>query len=204
MVEVNSRARNRSSAPRPRNAALTRKALIAAAAAIFNSTGYFATDTNAIARRAGYAPGSFYKHFPDKAAILLAVYEDYVRREWEGLHAAMGQEASLRTRLRRALAFILEFHGEWAAFRTGLRTVARLEPAVAEALKSSRTRQLDLLAAATGMQHQRHRAALLLVLAIVERLAETAQEGEAATPPVKRETILEHTERALLTLLEPG
>ena len=95
-------------------------------------------------------------------------------------------------------------HGEWAAFRTTLRAVARLEPAIAKALKSSRAKQLDLLASATGLHHPRHRAALMLVLAIVERLAETALEGEAAMPPVRRDTILEQAERALLALIQPG
>ena len=54
-------------APRPRNPAATREALVDAAARIFNGSGYFATDTNAIAREAGYAPASFYKHFKDKS-----------------------------------------------------------------------------------------------------------------------------------------
>ena len=60
----------------------------------------------AIAREAGYAPASFYKHFDDKTAILLAVYENYVRLEWEGLRAAMGYVgagslADFRQRARR-------------------------------------------------------------------------------------------------------
>jgi AcrR family transcriptional regulator len=205
MIRVNTSPAKRPSAgraPRPRNPAATREALIAAAARIFNEAGYFATDTNAIAREAGYAPASFYKHFEDKTAILLAVYENYVRLEWEGLRAAMGNEIALRTRLRRALAFIVEFHGEWSVFRTGIRAVAQIEPAVALALKASRARQLELLAGVAGVPVQKHRAALMLVLSIVERLAETVLEGESAQPSVKRETMLEQAERALLTLLD--
>lgn len=205
MTRVNTSQAKRPSAgrtPRPRNPAATREALIAAAARIFNEAGYFATDTNAIAREAGYAPASFYKHFDDKTAILLAVYEDYVRMEWEGLQASMGNETSLRTRLRHALAFIVGFHGKWSAFRTGIRAVAQIEPAVALALKASRARQLELLAGVAGLSVQKHRAALMLVLGIVERLAETVIEGESTQPPVKRETMLEQAERALLTLLD--
>ena len=205
MSKVNRRkdaATHSGRAPRPRNPAATRDALVDAAARIFNGPGYFATDTNAIAREAGYAPASFYKHFKDKTAILLAVYENYVRLEWAGLESAMAEETGLRSRLRKALAFIVEFHGHWSAFRTGIRAVARIEPAVAQALRASRARQLDLLARATGLSQQKHRASLLLVLSIVERLAETVMEGEAAQPPVRREAMMEQAERALFALLD--
>jgi len=201
-VKRRERTARTSQKPRPRNPAATREALMTAAARIFNREGYFATDTNAIARAAGYAPASFYKHFADKAAILLAVYEDYVRREWAGLEAAMAGETVLQKRLRRALGFIIGFHGEWSAFRTTLRAVARIEPAVAEALKASRARQIGYLAAATGLSAQRHRATLLMILGIVERLAETVQDAEATSPPIRREVLLEEAERALLALVE--
>jgi AcrR family transcriptional regulator len=39
--------------------------LIAAAAAEFNEFGFSGTDTNRIARRAGYAPQTFYRWFKD-------------------------------------------------------------------------------------------------------------------------------------------
>jgi hypothetical protein len=80
--------------------------------------------------------------------------------------------------------------------------VAQIEPAVALALKASRARQLELLAGVVGVPVQKHRAALMLVLSIVERLAETVLEGENAQPSVKRETMLEQAECALLTLLD--
>ena len=63
----------------------TRRALIEAAARIFNSAGYHSTDSNRIAREAGYAPGTFYVHFPDKLAIFLEVYESWVSAEWSSI-----------------------------------------------------------------------------------------------------------------------
>jgi hypothetical protein len=80
--------------------------------------------------------------------------------------------------------------------------VARIEPAVAEALKASRARQIGYLAAATGLSAQRHRATLLMILGIVERLAETVLDAEATSPPIRREVLLEEAERALLALVE--
>ncbi len=50
----------------------TRDRLVAAAARAFNRAGYHGTDSNRIARAAGYAPATFYKHFADKRAIFVA------------------------------------------------------------------------------------------------------------------------------------
>ena len=65
----------------------TRARLVAAAGAAFEHDGYFGTDTNRIAKAAGYAPGTFYKHFADKAEIFVAVYEAWIAREWDGVAA---------------------------------------------------------------------------------------------------------------------
>src|ERR1700688_2860595 len=67
----------------------TRRALIEAAARIFNSDGYHSTDSNRIAREAGYAPGTFYVHFADKLAIFLDVYENWVSAEWSSIEAIL-------------------------------------------------------------------------------------------------------------------
>ncbi|MCE9523421.1 MAG: TetR/AcrR family transcriptional regulator [Alphaproteobacteria bacterium] len=189
---------------RPRDAQTTRAALISAATTLFNGPGYFATDSNAIARAAGYAPGSFYKHFSDKADVLLAVYESYVAAEWNGLRAAFDAGGSTRERLRRALEFIVDFHCAWAAFRTGIRAVARIEPAVARALGQSREKQLSLLAEATGLSVAKNGAGLLLTLSIVERLADTVIEGESADLRIDRAALLNAAERAILPLVTPG
>lgn len=189
-------ARSKARVSRPRNPTATRSALVAAATKAFNDPGYFATDSNAIAAAAGYAPGSFYKHFRDKTDILLAVYESYGALEWEGLHRALAGGGSRQARLRRALAFIVEFHAAWGTFRTGVRAVARMESVVAETLGRSRVRQLELLAAATGLSPARHRATLLLTLSIVERLSETVAEA-----PAEREAVLAAAVRAISALL---
>lgn len=70
-------------APRPSRGTPeeTRERLVVAAAQLFNRVGYDGTDSNRIAREAGYAPGTFYKHFRDKKEIFLAVYEGWVTKE---------------------------------------------------------------------------------------------------------------------------
>src|SRR5262245_12814544 len=55
--------------------------LIAAAAKEFNQRGFDGTDTNRIARRAGFAPQTFYRWFRDKTEIFLAVYRAWDEEE---------------------------------------------------------------------------------------------------------------------------
>ena len=90
--------------------------------------GYHGTDTNRIARAAGYAPGTFYKHFPDKRAILLAAYEVV------GHDRVAGDRARRRaggTRGRRAPERIIEamlgFHRTWRGLRASLRGLVALD-----------------------------------------------------------------------------
>lgn len=166
----------------------TRRALTGAAAAIFKREGYFATDSNAIARRAGYAPGSFYNHFADKTAILLAVYENYVDLEWRGVRRAAA--APPPKRIPAILDVIETLHGEWARFRTDLRAVSRLEPKVAAALAASRAKQMDMLSELTGLSRAKHGPRLLIALALVERYAELLADAKTLDLPaaaVKRQ-----------------
>ncbi|MFF5254669.1 TetR family transcriptional regulator [Streptomyces leeuwenhoekii] len=63
----------------PRAAARNRAALIAAAREIYAESGLEAP-LSAIARRAGVGQGVLYRHFPDRAAVALAVLEENVRQ----------------------------------------------------------------------------------------------------------------------------
>ena len=56
----------------------TRARLVSAATKEFCSYGFSGTDSNKIARRAGFAPQTFYRWFADKVEIFVVVY-----REWE-------------------------------------------------------------------------------------------------------------------------
>jgi AcrR family transcriptional regulator len=71
----------------PRNPEETRARLVDAAEAEFNAHGFDGTDTNRIARRAGYAPQTFYRHFADKTAVFLAVYDRWWRNESDAIRS---------------------------------------------------------------------------------------------------------------------
>lgn len=63
-----------------------RRALIAAAAALFRRQGFAATSTRDIAQAVGMHSGSPFYHFKSKEALLYAVIE-------EGMHAALQRQA---------------------------------------------------------------------------------------------------------------
>jgi AcrR family transcriptional regulator len=73
--------------------------LVAAGANEFNRVGYGGTDSNRIARAAGYAPGTFYKHFADKRDVFLAAYEAWVTAEWNTIGAIVRHRISGAARL---------------------------------------------------------------------------------------------------------
>ncbi len=61
--------------PRKRDADATRQRLLRAALEMYGTEGFLATTTPDLARRAGIAEGTIYRHFPSKEALLNAVYQ---------------------------------------------------------------------------------------------------------------------------------
>ena len=62
----------------PAAAAENRRALIAAAREVY-AEGGLGAPFSAVAKRAGVGQGSLYRHFPDRTALAVAVFEDNVR-----------------------------------------------------------------------------------------------------------------------------
>jgi AcrR family transcriptional regulator len=174
-------ARRSASPPRPRRGRPdeTRARLVAAAAAEFNRVGYRGTDSNRIARAAGYAPGTFYKHFPDKRAVFLAAYESWVTAEWTALGTilrARGDPSAVTTRL---VDEIVALHRRWRGLRASLRALVAEDADARAFYRGQRRRQLALLAAMPAPPdrgHDRERDALLLYT--LERVCDAVADGE--------------------------
>ncbi len=82
--------------PRQTRSRETVDVILAAAARVFAASGYAATTTNHIARRAGVSIGSLYEYFPSKDAILVALTERHVDEAERELGALLRQlEAAL-------------------------------------------------------------------------------------------------------------
>lgn len=166
---------NRSSgaaASRPRGAA--RAALIDAAAAEFEDAGFDGTDTNRIARRAGYAPQTFYRHFADKLDVFLAVYARWRDAEWRDLGAARAAGADVAGGFGRVIAH----HRRHRMLRRALRALGVTEPRVRAARGASRAAQIDGLAGEDARAASRADAYALLLVA--ERFADALAEREPA------------------------
>jgi len=179
--------------PRPRRGtpAATRERLVAAAARVFNRDGYHGTDSNRIAREAGYAPGSFYKHFADKRAIFLAAYEAWVTAEWDGIDVAVRRGGSINTVVTRIVDLVLAFHRRWRGFRRSLRVLVATDPAVRRAHRRQRNRQLRLL---EELRRRRarpgEREADAMLLLTLERVGDAIAEGELRDLRLDRTRVL--------------
>ena len=185
--------------PVPRNPEETLARLVDAAEAEFNAHGFHGTDTNRIARRAGYAPQTFYRHFADKTAIFLALYE----RWWRAELAAVGEllRAKGRSGLGHVADTMIEFHVKWRGFRRSLRHLSvedfRMRAARAAARKAQLRTARDLIPNSAGRNPE-----IAASLLIFERLCDAAAEGEFADMGLPKAAARQAVIRALVALYD--
>jgi AcrR family transcriptional regulator len=160
---------------KPELEANTTKQLVTAAMAEFNVRGFGGTDSNRIARRAGFAPQTFYRWFADKTAIFLAAYQAWEAEEMAALaHRGVGTAS-----LDKLARVIVKHHRNYRLFRRSLRLLSVEEPRVRRARAESRQRQVALIQRWLGGKAARDADALLLLLQI-ERLSDAIAEEELA------------------------
>ena len=145
-----------------------------AAANEFNEYGFQGTDTNRIARRAGFAPQTFYRWFEDKIDIFIKVYEEWQRQEMGDLGKLLADNAA-DVRLVQAC---VDHHRAFMVFRRSLRLLSLENERVRAARAASRLRQIEFLT--TLHKEQRDPSQLAVALLQFERLADALAEGEIA------------------------
>ena len=145
-LPMNTRGK-KTEADRPRRGApaQTRERLVSAAADLFNQAGFHGTDSNRIAKEAGYSTGTFYKHFQDKREIFLAVYDAWVTSEWEAIAAELSLGGTPQELARRVVERSIEFHAKWRGLRASLMELVFTDPEVRRSYRRQRRRQLDLI-----------------------------------------------------------
>ena len=125
----------------------TREALVDVAARVFNDVGYDGTDSNALARAAGYSPGTFYRHFADKREIFLAAYFRHLKADWDALEKKLDALPDEALELAGALVDgALAHHRQWRTFRASLRGLLGTDAEVRKGLRTARKQQLELVA----------------------------------------------------------
>ena len=197
--------RRRTAAARPRRGSPdeTRQRLVAAAAEEFNRAGYHGTDSNRLARAAGYAPGTFYKHFADKRAILLAAYEAWVTTEWAEVGERLARGGPRDEVARNLVDMVLRLHRRWRGLRASLRALIADDPEARAFYRQQRRRQLDLLASMRrGRASKRTREADAVFLYTLERVADAAADGELRDLGLSLEPTVELLCELVMPLLE--
>jgi AcrR family transcriptional regulator len=184
----------RTTRPGRRHAASTREALIAAAATAFERDGFFGTDSNRIAREAGLAAGTFYRHFEDKRAIFLAVLERRAASEIEVVRAALGERRPAAELASLLVAQLIELRQHGNGLRANARLLAVTDAQVRAALQRQRSELTDALRALRG-NASREVAALLLWM--IERAGDALADGEARDLHLSRAALLAELERAV-------
>lgn len=160
----------------------TRSALIDAAEAEFNAHGFGGTDTNRIARRAGFAPQTFYRHFEDKISIFVAVYERWWMDESGVITTLM---RAPRRDLGRVADAMIAFHAKWRGFRRSLRHLAVDDTRVRAARTKARKAQIE---AARPFMPGCNDGEIAAALLVFERLCDAVSEGEFVDMGLSRAT----------------
>jgi AcrR family transcriptional regulator len=144
-----------------------------AAAAEFREASFAGTDSNRIARRAGFAPQTFYRWFKDKTEIFIAVYRAWEDEELRAVNALLVDGAEDEAVAEAAVAH----HRDWLKFRRSLRTLSVENTQVRAARAESRLRQVAWIAQWKGPRAPATDEIAARLLQI-ERLTDAIAEGE--------------------------
>jgi AcrR family transcriptional regulator len=151
----------------------TAEKLCAAAMAEFNEWGFAGTDTNRIARRAGFAPQTFYRWYKDKTEIFVAAYRAWEDEERDVLQRLLARDAPTEALVEAGI----DHHRRYLLFRRSLRQVALDSATVRRARAESRLRQIEQIRAWTNAPNAATEGLAVRLLQL-ERLADAVAEGE--------------------------
>lgn len=176
--------------------AATRAALVDAARRAFEQDGFDGTDTNRIARAAGFSPQTFYRHFPDKLAIFVAVYEVWVE-------SLIGASFSGDQTLDEVVEATLSEHATARVFRRDLRKLSVTDPRVRAVRARERQRQLETLRARFPSAREMPLDALAVWLMCSERIADAIVDDELIDLGVTKAEARAQLARVLAELQQP-
>jgi AcrR family transcriptional regulator len=146
--------------------------LLQAAMAEFIEVGYAGTDTNRIARRAGFAPQTFYRWFADKTAILTSVLNVWEEVEQAVLQSLFDEQDASTLQLAEAC---VENIRPFLTFRRNLRAVASSQPEIRAVRAAGRQRLLAWLAQQRPREQVTQLASWLVQF---DQLCEAIAEGQ--------------------------
>lgn len=147
-----------------------RTMLLHAAGAEFVEHGYANTSTTRIAKRAGFAPQTFYRWFEDKLAVFVDVLHAWAEAELATLEAMLTERASSA----QIAEVCVQNHRSFLAFKRSVRQLAQEAPQVRQARADSRRAQIKRVAHWQPAMAEEEIAALLIGIdSLCEVLAES-------------------------------
>ena len=166
----------------------TRVEILNAAITLAERDGLRSMSIADITATAGHAKGTFYVHFPDRAALLVALHRWFHDTVFSQVIASTAEDGPGPERARRRLIAFLDACAELPGVRA-LLLDARTEPAIAAEVDDRNTRATQILASdLTGTTHPRERARIL-VLAAADLAARESTRGRKL--PAARQALLE-------------
>jgi AcrR family transcriptional regulator len=171
----------------------TRGRLIAAAADLFNRSGFYGTDSNRIAQAAGYSTGVFYKHFKDKREVFLAVYEQWSMAEWEQVTAILSAGGTDREMAHALVLMFIDFHTRWRGMLASLRQLVFTDAIVRTFHRRQRKRQLVWMAELRARRKAapRRREQDIAYLYATERTFDAIAQGELRALGLNRALVID-------------
>jgi AcrR family transcriptional regulator len=169
-----------------------REMLIEAARLEFEEHGFDGTNSNAIARRAGYAPQTFYRHFVDKREIFLAVYNAWAAAELSEVGSAATAE--------EVVDILLNHHSMFRVFRRSLRALTVSDPEVGAARAKARLEQAHAIGKRLGRADI---ATIIATILKIERLCDALADGEFAACGINEAEARGEITADVLALSEP-
>lgn len=112
--------------------ASTRQRLLDAAARVFSACGYSRATTKEIAKAAGVAEGTIYRHFADKQELFLAVFSEHNAANFQGLLELpeLAGTGTVRENLQRLVRAIEDVESNLAPLQAAMSSDAELASAL--------------------------------------------------------------------------
>ncbi len=187
----------------PNHPETTRERLVKAAAATFNSDGYFNTNSNKIAKAAGFAPATFYKYFTDKKEIFLEAYSLWVSRDWTVIEETINSKFPANRIAKEMIKSHLKRHIEWTNFRRSMHALIAIDEDVRSFHLHMRNTQLDLMATLLKNYGAPDipREQLLYSFLCIERALNAVTDEDLKALKINRKTFISNIENDIIFLL---
>lgn len=130
---------------RKRDPIKTKEKLLESGIELFNNPGYFFTDSNEIARKAGFAPGTFYQHFRNKNELFIEIYKNWLSKQLLLMEEGLKSAQNLSQFCEQMAVEMLPLFGEWKGFRNSVRALTATDQATRDFRRKSAEAIFDLI-----------------------------------------------------------